>query len=297
MKNKIFTISLLIAAITLNFNAKAQGWKLDDTKTSATMPFTSSPETQDAGKALFSTKACIACHGEPFAEQTNSRAAGLGPNLGSVSFQDGNTDGAIFYKIKDGNGSTMSAFGANTSDEDIWKIVSYIRTFKPGQALVVEGFNGKINGIELRYDLEKNSIVAKVIAVDQSNNPVTPAGVAIKLQLKRYFGYLNLSDKALKTNASGEVVLPFDQNLPSDTAGKITVKASIGNDAVKAEQELDLKKPWKFDDPTSHRHLWGQAKRTPLWLLLTYLGVTGGIWLGIFYIVFQLLRIYSLRER
>ncbi len=73
-------------------------------------------------KALF-TSICGFCH------EDLGRHAGKGPQL----MNSERTDQFLFDRIKKGMPGRMAAFGSIYSDEQIWKIVKFIRNLKLGE--------------------------------------------------------------------------------------------------------------------------------------------------------------------
>jgi mono/diheme cytochrome c family protein len=73
------------------------------------------------GKKLYDTQGCMACHGN------NARGA-VGPDLTDDEWLRAPSDEMIFNTIKNGRSDTlMSPFKDAMSDEQIWKLVSYLR--------------------------------------------------------------------------------------------------------------------------------------------------------------------------
>ncbi len=98
-------------------------------------PHTSSAAVRD-GKELYHKTSkpftCETCHGvkgdglgDPgFKSTPAARNFTCKATMGSLS------DGQLFWVIKKGSPATsMPGFGGNLSDDDIWKLVSYLRTF------------------------------------------------------------------------------------------------------------------------------------------------------------------------
>lgn len=92
-------------------------------------PFPSSPEILNEGKGLYKIN-CEGCHGPQ----------GDGQGLIAVKFSvpavnisaptvQAQTDGELFWKISTGRGA-MSAWSTMFTDEDIWKLVTFVRTFQ-----------------------------------------------------------------------------------------------------------------------------------------------------------------------
>jgi mono/diheme cytochrome c family protein len=84
-------------------------------------PFGLEPAAAAVGKKLYDTQGCMACHGN------NARGA-VGPDLTDDEWLRAPSDEMIFNTIKFGrSGTLMSPFKDAMSDEQIWKLVSYLR--------------------------------------------------------------------------------------------------------------------------------------------------------------------------
>ncbi|WP_419816617.1 PQQ-dependent dehydrogenase, methanol/ethanol family [Glacieibacterium sp.] len=82
------------------------------------------PGAAAAGKAVFDS-ACAVCH-------SAGGTGGRGPALNTGTFSRGGEDAQLFATIHDGiKGSGMPSFAALPQD-DIWRVVSYLRTLAPG---------------------------------------------------------------------------------------------------------------------------------------------------------------------
>ena len=102
----------LYAIIALTSFARADGLK---------NPFALEPEIAAAGKQLFDTQGCVACHGN------NARGA-VGPDLTDDEWLRAPSDEMVFNTIKNGrSGTLMSPFKNAMTDDQIWKLVTYLR--------------------------------------------------------------------------------------------------------------------------------------------------------------------------
>jgi len=98
-----------------------------------TSPLPSSPEIVAQGKALYNGKgACFNCHGKD-GDGNGPVAAKLDPsprNFQHHGFWRHRTEGEIFWVIKNGSvGTSMVGFGGQLTDEEIWSIIQYERSF------------------------------------------------------------------------------------------------------------------------------------------------------------------------
>jgi mono/diheme cytochrome c family protein len=96
-------------------------------------PLPDSPEVLEKGKALYHGRGtCFNCHGKNGAGD-GVAAMGLDPaprNFRHHGFWRHRTEGEIFWVIKNGSSGTgMVGFGAVLTDEEIWSIMQYERSF------------------------------------------------------------------------------------------------------------------------------------------------------------------------
>ena len=101
-----------------------------------TNPVQDSPEITERGKALYNGKgACFNCHGTS-GRGDGPAAAALDPsprNFHHHGFWRHRTEGEIFWVIKHGSpGTAMISFGSQLTDEEIWTVIRYLRTFDRG---------------------------------------------------------------------------------------------------------------------------------------------------------------------
>lgn len=98
-----------------------------------TSPLPDSPEIVEKGKTLYSGKGtCFNCHGKD-GSGNGMAAVGLNPsprNFQHHGFWRHRTEGEVFWVIKHGSpGTAMIGFGDQLSDEEIWSIIQYERSF------------------------------------------------------------------------------------------------------------------------------------------------------------------------
>jgi len=307
MKNIYKIIGLMSLGLLMMSHLQAQtdwGITAEQKAEELKIPFTE--QNQEAGLAIFE-KSCKACHSKTEIVPKNQRQLPLAPNLGCQVFQSTNTDGEIFWKITNGHiASGMPPYGTSLSDDDRWKIVSYLRTLyadyqPPTNAGEVpagppaEKFTGTIKSIALSLDAQTHKITAKLDAVDAEGNPAKAKNVKVSIYIKRQFGSLLLG--TIKTNDNSVAVVECPVEIPADTNGNITISAAVANSSAYTSKEVKYGKKLVWKNPLDGNHLWAVSAKTPLWLKITYLSVVLIVWLVIFWSISQLYRIYSLRER
>jgi cbb3-type cytochrome c oxidase subunit III len=94
-------------------------------------PQASTPESIAAGKQLY-TRNCAACHGINATGGTGNDIAPPSPDLTDAEWMHGETEGEIFYVIKNGipPDLNMPAWGERLKDPDIWNLVTYVKSLK-----------------------------------------------------------------------------------------------------------------------------------------------------------------------
>lgn len=111
-------------------------------------PFAGDAKTAKLGESQFRAN-CAFCHG------LGARGGGRGPDLTRVQKHHGNTDGEVFHNIHDGiTGTAMPAatnggIGVGMSDEEIWQVITYIRSVEKKASAAETG--DAVRGKELFY--------------------------------------------------------------------------------------------------------------------------------------------------
>jgi mono/diheme cytochrome c family protein/ribosomal protein L35AE/L33A len=288
---------LVLVFIAFYFNSIAQEWKVPENDNKITSSIAFSKATARDGKDLFNAK-CKSCHG---AVGTDSSLP-LNPKPGDPAGEkfSKQTDGALFYKITNGRGA-MPAFASQLSEEERWKIISYIRTFhkdyQPTNTNDVventESFSGK--NIQISTDFNEETKEVTVHLQGEQNGEVVAANdVRVGFYVKRNFGKL-LIGKIVSTDAKGVAKMNFPSDLPGDSLGNYKIIVKLVDDDLYGNVESEKIKSWGqtfvYESPLSHRAMWGNRGNAPLWLLFSYFGIVGAVWITIFWVVFQMMKL------
>jgi cytochrome c oxidase cbb3-type subunit 3 len=86
-----------------------------------TNPYAGNPEAAVEGRKLFVWYNCSGCHG-------GRAGGGMGPSLRDSLWLYGQDDTHVFSTIAEGRAAGMPAWGAKLPTQQIWELVSYIRT-------------------------------------------------------------------------------------------------------------------------------------------------------------------------
>ena len=86
-------------------------------------PFAADRGARAEGRELFVRFNCSGCHG-------GHAGGGMGPSLRDVDWIYGAVDAQIYSSIAEGRAHGMPAWGVMLNDDQIWKLVAYIRTLR-----------------------------------------------------------------------------------------------------------------------------------------------------------------------
>jgi copper transport protein len=120
-------LASFVAGLFLAYNTQLTGTGATDTLTN---PFPPTADSLEAGQGLYAQN-CQSCHGVA-GLGNGPQAVGLNPPPADlVVHVPLHADGALFGLIKNGiPGTAMPSLGDKLTDEEIWHIVNYIRTFE-----------------------------------------------------------------------------------------------------------------------------------------------------------------------
>ena len=288
--SKPILLSLFLMFYAFSLNAQ---WNIPEEFKNKEMPSVPTYKMVNTGKELFtgSNQACINCHGMP-GDATNLIALNA-IDLANTTFQNTNKPGEIFYKISTGKGS-MPAFKDKLNAEEIWNLVYYIKSFDSNFIISGEKIKVLIGKIDLKADEISKKLVAIVSVPNETGKNIVKENVEVQFYVKRYFGDLPLG-KAVKTSEKGIASFSFPDNIPGDNEGNIIVKAKFKEKNLYGSKVDSLELDWgthlHFKNEVLDRTLWGPNDRVPIWLLISYLLVTLGVWASIIYVIFGILRI------
>jgi cytochrome c oxidase cbb3-type subunit III len=86
-------------------------------------PYADDRAAMGEGRMLFVRFNCSGCHG-------GRAGGGMGPSLRDVDWIYGSADAQIFSSIAEGRAHGMPAWGVQLNDEQVWKLVAYIKSLR-----------------------------------------------------------------------------------------------------------------------------------------------------------------------
>jgi cytochrome c oxidase cbb3-type subunit III len=91
-----------------------------------TNPFANDPVALQEGRKLFNWYNCSGCHG-------GHAGGGMGPSLRDKVWLFGDRDDQIYDSIAAGRGEGMPAWGFRIPQDQIWKLVAYIKSLRTSE--------------------------------------------------------------------------------------------------------------------------------------------------------------------
>ena len=99
-------------------------------------PFEGDAKAVATGGKLFLSYNCVDCHG---AEGSGA----MGPSLADGRWHFGGNPGEVFESIYQGRPEGMPAWGSLISEDQVWMLVSYVRSLQANKDVTTENFAGK----------------------------------------------------------------------------------------------------------------------------------------------------------
>jgi hypothetical protein len=215
----------------------------------------------------------MSCHGNPGKGNSLKGLVPVPPDLGGTTTQL-RTDGDLFFIITTGK-VIMPAFETVLSEDQRWKVISFIRSFNKTYVQVVsKKINPAKNNLlktNILFDSKKHIVRVEVTASEPSGT-VLLKNVQVTLNVKRYFGQLQI-EKPVKTDNTGVAEFNFPKDLPGDKYGNLNLSVKVNDDNY---GEKDIQREFKIGIPTDKpsltepRAIWNVQAKAPIWLLLTY---------------------------
>ena len=301
---RFFTV-LILSLLLVPSMAQDPDWVVPEDRKGrlSTFPFTD--ETRKEGERLYQVN-CHSCHGDP--GRNNYIALQPPPGDPATEKIQNNSDGEIFHKVTTGRGP-MPSFRSVLTTEEIWKVVSYIRSFnryyvqKVMQVITSSAYPGAVISMKLAYD-ETAKMVSVIATATGETGSVPVTGAGVRLLAKRYFGMLQMDEDKV-TDINGTALFAVPEGLPGDTAGNISLSAQFTDEQTFGSVSKDtLLKAGVVTVPvslTAKRAMWNTVRKAPVWVILAYgLGVLA-VWGFILLVMMKLRDIFTvgtaLKER
>lgn len=270
-KLKALLTLVIIATCFLQATA-ANNWNVPADKKAKNSYIKFDAATSKQGEDIY-TKNCVSCHGNMGKDNNLKSLQPLPPDLSKASSQL-LTDGELFYILTIGR-AIMPSFQSILSEEDRWKVISYIRSFNKNYVQVLSQFDSnkaKLVKINLNFNTKTNQIEVQAKANGKAGI-VALKDAEIGLFAKRYFGKIPIDDTQ-HANSEGVAVFNFPKDLPGDKAGNVILVVNLKDENY---GEIALTKSLKIGIPTDkpalnqERAIWNIMAKAPYWIIFLYL--------------------------
>ena len=227
--------------------------------------------TTGQGQEIY-TKNCTSCHGDMTKGNSMKSLNPVPPDLSTKGTQ-ALTDGELFYILSTGRG-VMPNFSSVLSEEERWKVISYIRSFNKSYVQVVSKFDpnkAKLVKVSMNFD-PKISQVRVDVKANEKTGVISVKDAEVGLFVSRYFGKLQI-EKTIRTNADGQAVFNFPKDLPGDKTGtvELVVKLNAENyGEIESATKLKIGIPTDKPALTDKRAIWGTLAKAPFWIIILY---------------------------
>ena len=98
-------------------------------------PYEGNARARTVGSQLFIAYNCIDCHGA-------DGSGAMGPSLADARWHFGGSPAAVFESIYEGRPSGMPSWGGRIGNDQIWMLVTYVRSLSEGKNVSTENFTG-----------------------------------------------------------------------------------------------------------------------------------------------------------
>jgi cytochrome c oxidase cbb3-type subunit 3 len=99
-------------------------------------PYEGNAAVAASGAKLFVAYNCVDCHGA-------DGSGAMGPSLADGRWHFGGSPGEVFESIYQGRPEGMPAWGSLLSPDQVWMLVTYVRSLSNGKDVTTENFTGQ----------------------------------------------------------------------------------------------------------------------------------------------------------
>ena len=188
----------------------------------------------------------------------------------------------------------MPSFKNVFSEDERWKIISYLRSFHKGYVQVLSKFDprkSKLVKMVLSFNPLTHLVRVEIKATEKTGI-VLLKNDEVELFVTRYFGRLKI-DKSMTTNNQGIAFFKFPEDLPGDKTGLVELVAKVSDDnygEVEKQNKFKIGIPTDKPPLTANRAIWNVVEKAPVWLLITYTSAV------LFFVLFLAFILNNLRK-
>jgi len=267
---RIFTL-VLVSLLSLQSFAE-NNWNVPADKKAKNSTIKFDATTAKDGESVY-TKNCVSCHGNPTKGNSLKSLSPVPPDLSSAKTQS-LTDGELFYILNTGR-VIMPSFNNILSEEDRWKVISYIRSFNKNyvqQLSTTDTNKSNLVKIDMKFNENTNQLTVTVKA-NEKTGAILLKNDEITLFANRYFGLLQIGETQ-RTSVDGIAVFDFPKDLPGNKNGNLNLTVKVNDDTY---GEILRQKSMKIGIPTDKpalnedRAIWNVMAKAPYWIIILYI--------------------------
>jgi len=147
-------------------------------------------------------------------------------------------------------------------------------------------------------DESEHLVKVNLSEMDSSLAPAPVADVGVRIFVKRMFGFLAINGTYDVTDETGELLVPFPDDIKGDINGLVEIIARIDDNddygTLIAREEQNWGIPLTVDPNLQKSHLWSARSNVPVYLLIICNALIVGIWGTIIYLIIQISKIKRL---
>ncbi|MBT4409633.1 MAG: cytochrome c [Bacteroidetes bacterium] len=291
---------LIIIAVSLSNTLFAQDWIVPDNQKDRLATFSFDENAISSGSALYLTN-CKSCHGMP-GEGNFAPLVPPPPDPEAAGFQS-NSDGELYYKIRNGRG-LMLGFQNILNSRETWETIAYVRSFNPDYLQEVSTLTGGLNkrwtDITIALMEENEETITALVSGTENGEITTVTGAEVKLMVKRTFGYLPIGELII-TDELGKASFISPKDLPGDPDGTLELSVQLYDEeqfgVVITDATLAVGMPFTAVSLTEKRAMWNSMNKAPYWIIFSYFIAVLAVWGLIFYVLLQLRTIFMLGKK
>ncbi len=300
MRKKNINIRIIIAFIftLLSFNQiNAQRWDIPEDKKAKNSFIKFDNATAKEGEEIF-IKNCQSCHGNIGKGNMLKTLNPIPPDLASALTQE-LTDGELIYILNVGR-NAMPNFKNTLSEEERWKVISYIRSYNKKYVQVLsktDPSKSKLVKVDFNFNASTNKINVSVKA-NETSGVVVLKDAEIMLFVNRYFGKLQI-DKTIRTDKDGNAIFSFPKDLPGDKLGNVEIVIKVNDEIygeIESSKKLQIGIPTEKPSLSEKRAIWNVLKLAPWWIIITYTSILLIVGFFLLLIIKNLLEIKKLGD-
>ncbi len=288
---KKFYLSILITFFFFG-QLYAQKWDVTADKKAKKSFIKFDKNTAKEGETIY-TKNCKTCHGNPGKGDFLITLKPHPVDLASSTTQK-YTDGDLFYIISTGR-QIMPSFKNVLSEDERWKVISFIRSFNKTYIQVLsltDPNKSKLVNITMDFDSISNKVNV-MIKANEKTGVVNLKDAEVLLFVNRYFGKMQI-DKTIRTNNEGKVTFSFPKDLPGDKTGMVDLTIKVNDDnygEIESQNKLKIGIPTDKPGLNEKRAIWNVVNKAPFWIIITFTSILLVVMFFLGYILYSLFKI------